>query len=63
MDLKELRVSAGLTQKEVAKALGVGRTAVTMWELGYSTPRSEVLLTLAALYNCTVDDLLTDKPA
>ncbi|WP_394427236.1 helix-turn-helix domain-containing protein [Streptomyces sp. SGAir0957] len=35
----QLRRAAGLTQQEVAEALGVKRLAVTRWELGETYPR------------------------
>ncbi|MFZ4282498.1 helix-turn-helix transcriptional regulator [Streptomyces rhizosphaericola] len=34
-----LRLAAGLTQKDVADAVGVQRLAVVRWELGQSHPR------------------------
>ncbi|MEU1323988.1 helix-turn-helix transcriptional regulator [Streptomyces microflavus] len=34
-----LRLAAGLTQKDVADAVGVKRLAVVRWELGQSHPR------------------------
>ena len=39
-----LREGAGLTQHEVAVALGVGRPAVTRYEAGAREPRGEVRL-------------------
>ncbi|MFE0776918.1 helix-turn-helix transcriptional regulator [Streptomyces sp. NPDC058861] len=35
----QLRLAAGLTQQDVADAVGVQRLAVVRWELGKSTPR------------------------
>ncbi|MFC9431905.1 helix-turn-helix transcriptional regulator [Streptomyces sp. NPDC056987] len=35
----QLRLAAGLTQKDVADAVGVKRVAVARWELGQSHPR------------------------
>ncbi|SCE27140.1 helix-turn-helix transcriptional regulator [Streptomyces sp. DvalAA-19] len=35
----QLRLAAGLTQKDVADAVGVQRLAVVRWELGQSHPR------------------------
>ncbi len=35
----QLRLAAGLTQQNIADALGVKRMAVTRWELGQTTPR------------------------
>jgi hypothetical protein len=36
---QQLRLAAGLTQLEVAEAVGVKRLAVARWELGESHPR------------------------
>ncbi|MEV6439833.1 helix-turn-helix transcriptional regulator [Streptomyces anulatus] len=35
----QLRLAAGLTQQDVADAVGVKRVAVTRWELGQTNPR------------------------
>ncbi|MFE3128302.1 helix-turn-helix domain-containing protein [Streptomyces hydrogenans] len=35
----KLRMAAGLTQQDVADAVGVKRVAVTRWELGQTSPR------------------------
>lgn len=37
-EIKELRLSLGLTQKEFAEAVGVSLSAVKQWELGYCCP-------------------------
>lgn len=65
MDFRQRRMSASLTQECVAKQLGIGRTAVSMWETGDALPRAEMLPEIARLYGCTVDELLNgdDKPA
>lgn len=41
--LKELRKQAGMTQTEVAVAVGVSLTAYQLWERGASTPKDENL--------------------
>ncbi|WP_285543705.1 helix-turn-helix transcriptional regulator [Streptomyces lavendulae] len=35
----ELRRAAGLTQAQVAAAIGVGRVQVARWETGFAEPR------------------------
>ncbi|MEU5499494.1 helix-turn-helix transcriptional regulator [Streptomyces griseofuscus] len=35
---QQLRVAAGLTQEEVARAIGVKRVAVARWEAGLTKP-------------------------
>ena len=52
------RESAGLTQDDVAAALGTSRQAVGYWEQGRRTPRTEQMFQLAALFRTTVAGLL-----
>ena len=47
-----------MTQKEVAARLGIQRPSVTNWELGRNGPNKRLLPRLAALYGCSVEDLL-----
>lgn len=42
-DRRSLREEAGLTQAEVAQALGVSRPTVVRWENGERTPRGRLL--------------------
>ena len=63
MTFKSKREAAGLKQVEVAEKLGISNTAISMWETGDSRPRTELLPRIAALYGCTVDELLADSDA
>jgi len=56
--LKELRTKYNLSQKEVAKRLGVSPSVISSYETGERTPSTEVLLSLACLYKCSTDYLL-----
>lgn len=56
--LRELREKKGLSQKQLADKLGVGRTTVTLWELGINKPRTDMLTSLAKVLGCKVDALL-----
>ena len=56
MNIRELRESAGLTQGELSAELGVKRSAVSMWEIGKSRPRTEDLPKLAEVLHCSIDD-------
>ena len=55
--LKELRLEAGLTQKDLAKAIEVGRTTISEYESGKIVPKQEGLLKLANHFNVSVDYL------
>lgn len=56
--LKAARETAGLSQAEVARKLGITRQAVGQWEAGVATPNPETLAMLADMYGTTVDALL-----
>lgn len=57
---KVLREKANLTQAQIAEALNIGQSTVSMWESGENLPRADKLPQLARLLNCTVDELLGD---
>ena len=63
--LKELRVSAGLSQDDVAKALYMSRESYGKYERGQRNPSIDALLSLAGYYDVSLDYLLgrTDFPA
>lgn len=56
--LKELRRRAGLSQRDVARQLGVSPSIISSYETGERTPSVENLLALSFLYKCSVDHLL-----
>ena len=61
MSFRELRIRAGLSVAQVMAALKVSDAAVYMWETGVSKPSTKRLPQLAKLYNCTIDELLSDN--
>ena len=56
--LYELRKQAGLSQEAFAEKLGVSRQAVSKWECGASLPDTDNLITIADLYNVSLDELI-----
>jgi transcriptional regulator with XRE-family HTH domain len=56
--LQDLREDHDLTQKELAKILGVPPQRVSEWEKGFHEPRLEILLKLADYYDVTLDYLV-----
>ena len=63
MRLKELRLSKGLTQSEIAKVIGYSSLSYARYEKGEREPDISTLCKLADYFNVSVDYLLgrTDK--
>lgn len=57
--LQALRKQKGITQRELADAIFVSRTAVSKWEAGRGYPSIDSLKAIAAFYGVTVDALLS----
>lgn len=62
MSFLSARTRAGLSQAAVAKEMEVSDSAVSMWEKGKTRPRASLLVKLAELYGCSLDELLTGNP-
>ena len=56
--LKELRMQAGLTQKQLGERVGVTKSVISFYELRERTPSPEVLVKLAAIFHVSSDYLL-----
>ncbi|MGB3328673.1 MAG: helix-turn-helix transcriptional regulator [Thermomicrobiales bacterium] len=55
--IRELRIDAGLTQLELANAIGVTPSAVYKWERGQTEPSATNLRDLAAALKVSMDDI------
>ena len=53
--VRELRTSAGLTQRQLAERLGKPQSMVARWERGHDTPRLDSLWTIAQACGVEVD--------
>lgn len=58
LKIQELRVSAGLTQRELAAKIGVKNYTVANWEQGRTEPSIGDLIDLANYFDCSVDYLI-----
>ena len=54
------RKEKGLHQRELADICKVRQSTISMWETGRSRPRAKMLLRLAEVLGCTVDELLRE---
>ena len=48
----------GLTQTDLAKRLGISRSAVNAWEMALSSPSLANIVEMARIFHVTVDSLL-----
>ena len=53
-----LRTERGLSQGDLADALGVSRQSISKWETDASIPELEKLLRLSELFHITLDELV-----
>lgn len=60
MNLCELRKSKGISQEDLASAIGVTQGAISAYETGRWEPSITTIKKMASILGCTVDDLLED---
>ena len=61
--IRDFRKAKGLTQAELAQALGVSRSTVSMWEYGSNEPNLDMLDRIAAALGIHVNRLTQDEAA
>lgn len=61
MNIKYFRDRLGITQEELAKAVGVTQGAVSQWEAGATHPSFKMLRTLARVLCTTVDAIIGES--
>ena len=59
--IAELRKKSGLTQRELADALHVSRSLVSLWELGERIPDCVSLAKMADLFECDEKDIFNKE--
>ena len=57
--IKDLRISLGLTQEELALKLGLkGKSSIANYESGNITPSDEIKIKMCEVFNCSMDYLM-----
>ncbi|MCM1579295.1 MAG: helix-turn-helix domain-containing protein [Ruminococcus sp.] len=62
-NLQATRISAGLTQQELAEKIGMTKVAICGYEKGTRKPDTDKLQALALALGCSTDALLFGKTA
>lgn len=57
-NLKELRQEKKIGQVELAKALGVSKGVISLWENGLREPNMYSLILIAKFFNVSIDELV-----
>lgn len=57
-NLKALRIEMGVGQVELAKAIGVSKGIISLWENGLREPSMSSLISLADYFKVTIDFLV-----
>lgn len=58
--IREKRIKLGLTQKELAEKIEVGKTTIGNWETGVSAPDEEKIIKLMLALDCDANYLFAD---
>lgn len=56
--IRAARIAAGMTQQQLADALGIAQQSVARWETGEREPRVSTLKRIAAALGCDLSALL-----
>ena len=59
--IANLRITAGMSQEQLAENLEVSRQSVSKWEMDQALPQLDKVLQLCKLFKITTDQLLCDK--
>lgn len=59
-NIRRYRKAANVSQKQIADALGIQQAAVSLWEHGRTTPRSNMIPALLEILNISIEDLYGD---
>ena len=60
-NLRNLRKSKKLSQEELSEKVGVSRQSISKWESGAAYPEMNNMLILCKIFNCRINDLLSEK--
>lgn len=61
MDIKPLRMAAGISQDELARKSLVSRVSIARYESGKREPKLSIAVKLADALGCSVDELIGKK--
>lgn len=60
-NLRALRKKRGMTQRDLARAVGVSQGSVAMWEGGGYYPRASMMVELGKVLKVSIDELIGEE--
>lgn len=63
MDIKTLRLAAGMSQADLAQSSAVSRISIARYESGRREPTLAIAVKLADALGCTIDELIEGRNA
>lgn len=61
-NIKYLRKRAKYSQEQIARKLGITQGSISSWETGRTTPDTKQLMTLAKIFDVSLDIFFSDSP-
>ena len=58
MNIEKRRIAAGMSQLQLSRLVGVQQNTISQYEKGKREPSLEVLIKLADIFGCTIDELV-----
>lgn len=58
--IKELRLEKGLSQAQLANAIGVSQKAIDYWERNINEPKASYIVALVKFFEITYDEFFAD---
>lgn len=58
--IKELRTEKGMSQMQLAKAIGVSQKAIDYWERSVNEPKASYIIALVKVFNISFDEFFED---
>jgi len=58
--IKDLRIEKGLSQTQLAKAIGVSQKAIDYWERSVNEPKASYVIALVRFFEISYDDFFLD---
>ena len=58
--IRELRISASLTQMQLAKIIGVSQKAIDYWERNVNEPKASYIIAIVKAFDISFDEFFED---